>query len=120
MVRWETRPALRTTEFFLTAAALGDSADIFDQALLAHSFRDVFRLDGPVRMVLLMIAGLARLLGEAAPCSSALQRPHRPASPTIVGADTDRRTGIRQRWLVRWRRLGAGLVNRPQRCWRLG
>ncbi|MDX1691951.1 MAG: cupin domain-containing protein [Acidimicrobiia bacterium] len=67
VVRWETRPALRTTEFFLTAAALGDAPGILDQALLAHRYRDVFRLDGPARVVVPMLAGLARSLGRRLP-----------------------------------------------------
>lgn len=67
VVRWETRPALRTTEFFLTAAALGGSPHVLDRALLVHSFRDVFRLDGPERLVLPFLAGVARARGRRLP-----------------------------------------------------
>lgn len=66
-VRWETRPALRTTEFFLTAAALGDEAGLLDSALLAHEYRDVFRLSGPLRPLVPVVAGFARLVGASLP-----------------------------------------------------
>lgn len=65
-VRWETRPALRTTEFFLTAAALGD-ASLPDMALLAHEYRDVFRLDGPERLAVPILGRIARLAGRRLP-----------------------------------------------------
>lgn len=67
VVRWETCPALRTTEFFLTAAALGDDPDVLDSALLAHHYRDVFRLTGPLRHLVPVVAGFARALGRALP-----------------------------------------------------
>lgn len=71
VVRWETRPAMRTADFFLTAQALGDNADVLDRALLADSFRDVFRLSGPLQTVVPVIAGLARLLGRRLPPTDA-------------------------------------------------
>jgi mannose-6-phosphate isomerase-like protein (cupin superfamily) len=67
VVRWETRPALRTTEFFLAAAALGDGAGMLQSALLAHEYRDVFRLTGNRRALVPIIAGLSRLLGTTLP-----------------------------------------------------
>lgn len=67
VVRWETRPALRTTEFFLTAVALGEHPGLLRSALLAHHYRDVFRLVGPQRYVVPVIAGFARLRGMTLP-----------------------------------------------------
>lgn len=67
VVHWTTRPALRTTEFFCTAAALGDEPSLLDSALLAHEYRDVFRLSGPQAPALPIIAGFARLLGRTLP-----------------------------------------------------
>jgi mannose-6-phosphate isomerase-like protein (cupin superfamily) len=66
LVRWETRPALRTTEFFLTAAAL-DQAGLLDSALLAHEYRDVFRLSGPLRALVPVVAAFSRLVGRTLP-----------------------------------------------------
>ena len=65
-VHWTTRPALRTTEFFLTAVALG-GADPLDQALLAQEFRDVFRITGPARVAVVVLGRVARLLGRSLP-----------------------------------------------------
>lgn len=67
VVRWETRPALRTTEFFTTAARLGDDAGLLDSALLAHEFRDVFRVTGPLGLVVPVVARLAVLSGRSLP-----------------------------------------------------
>ncbi len=67
VVRWETRPALRTTEFFSTAACLGSQARLLDSALLAREFREVFRLTGPTRLLVPPLAGLARVLGRSLP-----------------------------------------------------
>jgi mannose-6-phosphate isomerase-like protein (cupin superfamily) len=67
VVRWETRPALRTTEFFSTAARLGDEAGLLESALLAREFREVFRLSGPTRALVPPLAGVARLLGRSLP-----------------------------------------------------
>jgi mannose-6-phosphate isomerase-like protein (cupin superfamily) len=67
VVRWETRPALRTTTFFTTAARLGDEMRLLDAALLAHEFRDVFRPTGVNRMLVPMVGSLARLLGRRLP-----------------------------------------------------
>ncbi len=67
VVRWQTRPALRTTEFFSTVAALGDDAALLDRALLAHEYRDVFRLVGPSRFAAAVLGRIARLLGRRLP-----------------------------------------------------
>jgi non-heme chloroperoxidase len=67
VVRWETRPALRTTAFFSTAARLGDDMGLLDSALLAHEYRDVFRLTGPTRLLVPIVAGLARLARRSLP-----------------------------------------------------
>lgn len=67
MVRWETRPALRTGEFFATTARLGDDAGLLDSALLARTYRDVFRLTGPLGAIVPLVGGLARLLGRRLP-----------------------------------------------------
>jgi mannose-6-phosphate isomerase-like protein (cupin superfamily) len=69
VVRWETRPALRTTEFFTTAARLGDEMGLLDSALLAHEYDDAFQLVGPARMLVPGIARLATLLGRSLPRS---------------------------------------------------
>jgi mannose-6-phosphate isomerase-like protein (cupin superfamily) len=66
VVRWETRPALRTTAFFSTAARLGE-AGLLDSALLAREFREVFQLAGPTRALVPPLAGVARLLGRSLP-----------------------------------------------------
>jgi mannose-6-phosphate isomerase-like protein (cupin superfamily) len=66
-VRWETRPALRTTEFFSTAARLGDQRSVLDAALLAHTYRDVFRLTGPSALLVPVVARVARLRGRELP-----------------------------------------------------
>lgn len=67
VVRWETRPALRTTAFFTAANRLGDGASLLDGALLAWTYRDVFRLDGPARFAVPVLGLAARLLGRRLP-----------------------------------------------------
>jgi mannose-6-phosphate isomerase-like protein (cupin superfamily) len=67
VVRWETRPALRTTAFFSTAARLGDDMGLLDSALLAQEYRDVFRLTGAIRLLVPAVAGLARLARRSLP-----------------------------------------------------
>lgn len=67
VVRWETRPALRTTTFFATAARLGDGMGLLDAALLAHEFRDVFRPTGVKRLLVPVIGRAARLVGRRLP-----------------------------------------------------
>jgi mannose-6-phosphate isomerase-like protein (cupin superfamily) len=67
VVRWETRPALRTTEFFTTAARLGDERSVLDAALLAATYRDVFRLTGPTALLVPVLAQAARLRGRRLP-----------------------------------------------------
>jgi mannose-6-phosphate isomerase-like protein (cupin superfamily) len=70
VVRWETRPALRTTEFFSTVARLGDDMNLLDSALLAHEYGDVFRLTGPLKVFVPVLARLARLWGRALPAAA--------------------------------------------------
>jgi mannose-6-phosphate isomerase-like protein (cupin superfamily) len=76
-VRWQTRPAMRTEEFFETAFRLAEQGKIGEKgprnpllgASLMHRFRDEFRLaspPGPLQAVVLPpLAALARLLGQA-------------------------------------------------------
>jgi mannose-6-phosphate isomerase-like protein (cupin superfamily) len=45
VIRWETRPALRSEAFLRTAADMGASGPL-ERALLAHEYRDVFRATG--------------------------------------------------------------------------
>jgi mannose-6-phosphate isomerase-like protein (cupin superfamily) len=66
-VRWETRPALRTTEFFTVAARLGDDRGLLEGALLADEYDDVFVLTGPARMLVPVLAKVARLRGRSLP-----------------------------------------------------
>jgi hypothetical protein len=67
VVRWETRPALRTGEFFSSAARLGPEPALLDSALLAHEYRDVFRLCGPASHFVPLLAGVARLRRRPSP-----------------------------------------------------
>lgn len=67
VVRWETRPALRSTEFFAVANWLGDDMGFLEGALLAHSYRDVFRLTGAIGALLPLVAGVANLFGRRLP-----------------------------------------------------
>ena len=66
LVRWETRPALRSEAFFRTVAALGQ-VGLLESALLAHEYRDVFRATGLPGVIAPVIAILARLLGRSLP-----------------------------------------------------
>ncbi len=66
VVRWETRPALRSETFFRTAAALGESGPL-ESALLAHTYGDVFRASGLLGLVIPLGAGVAGLLGRKLP-----------------------------------------------------
>jgi mannose-6-phosphate isomerase-like protein (cupin superfamily) len=65
VVRWETRPALRTSDFFTVAARLGDDMGLLDAALLAHEYRDVFRLVGPAGPIVPILARLATRRGRS-------------------------------------------------------
>lgn len=64
VVRWETRPALRTGEFHLAAAELEKGSGLLDRAALAHEFRDVFRLPGVQGLLLPLAARLPRSGGR--------------------------------------------------------
>lgn len=65
VVRWETRPALRSREFFVTASRL--SQNPLDGAMLASEYRDVFRLNGPAALAVPVLASLGRLTGRRLP-----------------------------------------------------
>jgi mannose-6-phosphate isomerase-like protein (cupin superfamily) len=67
VVRWETRPALRTTAFFTTVGRLGDRMGLVDSALLAHEYRDVFRPTGVANVLVGVVARMARLSGRSLP-----------------------------------------------------
>ena len=66
VVRWETRPAMRTEAFFRTAGALGESG-LLHGALLAHEYRDVFRATGLLGLLVPIVATVARILGRKLP-----------------------------------------------------
>lgn len=57
VVRWVTRPALRTTEFHEAAGRL--KGGILDQARFAYEFRDVFRLPGIQGVLIALLARVA-------------------------------------------------------------
>lgn len=61
VVRWETRPALRSEEFYAATAVLSPSP--IDGALLANEYRDVFRLSGLAALLVPALARLGRLRG---------------------------------------------------------
>lgn len=67
VVRWETRPALSSTEFFDAANRLGDDMSLLEGALLAHTYRDVFRLTGAMGVLVPLVATTARLFGRRLP-----------------------------------------------------
>jgi quercetin dioxygenase-like cupin family protein len=69
IIRWETRPALRTEVFFRTSAAMAKTGrpTRLERALLAHEYRDVFRLTGPRGSMVPFLAAVARLLGRSLP-----------------------------------------------------
>lgn len=66
VVRWETRPALRSEAFYRTAAELGEAGPL-ESALMAHEYRDVFRPTGLLSVVVPPVAAVARLLGRKLP-----------------------------------------------------
>jgi hypothetical protein len=73
---WQTRPALRTEDFFVTAGRLAQrgkltpngASNLFLGAALMHDFRDEFRPTSPPPAVQAiafpLLAALARLLGQ--------------------------------------------------------
>lgn len=67
IVRWETRPALRTGEFFARAHGLGPHPGLLGSALLAHEYRDVFRASGLGKLLVPVVGTLARLMGRRLP-----------------------------------------------------
>lgn len=67
VVRWATRPALRTGDFFLTAHRLGEHAGPLMSSLLAFEYRDVFRLSGVKGAAVPVLAGCARLMRRQLP-----------------------------------------------------
>jgi hypothetical protein len=66
VVRWQTRPALRSADFFTIADELGD-AGMLERALLVDEYRDVFRVSGWRGALVPLIAALARLMGRRLP-----------------------------------------------------
>lgn len=62
VVRWETRPALRSEGFYAATAML--SGNPVDGALLANEYRDVFRLSGPAALAVPVLALVGRLVGR--------------------------------------------------------
>ena len=67
VVRWETRPALRTGEFQATAYRLGPDAGLLASALLAHEYHDVFRISGSSRLLVPVLGRLARVARRTLP-----------------------------------------------------
>ncbi len=74
--RWQTRPALRSADFFATAARLAregrlrsnGTPNLWDAALLLRTYRDEFRLGSPPPVlqgvVFGILAAVARLMGR--------------------------------------------------------
>jgi Cupin domain len=65
-LRWQTRPALRTEQFFETAWPLG-APDALTGAALVHRFSDEIRLPMPwalQRPLLAVLSAVARLTGR--------------------------------------------------------
>lgn len=67
VARWETRPALRTGEFFTCMAKLEGQGTI-PLAAAVHSYRDVYRMPGLQGLAVPVIARLASLLGRRPEC----------------------------------------------------
>ena len=67
VVRWATRPALRTTAFFWTVGRLGEDPSLLDTALLAHEFRDVLRPTGVQGALVPVVGRLATVIGRRLP-----------------------------------------------------
>lgn len=65
VVHWETRPALRTTEFNEIGSRL--RGGLLDRALFAHEYRDVFRLPGFQGVMVPLLANLGSRLGRRLP-----------------------------------------------------
>jgi mannose-6-phosphate isomerase-like protein (cupin superfamily) len=65
LVRWETRPALRSSEFFAAAARL--SGGPLRAARLADEYRDVFRVTGVTGVAVTVLGPVARVLGVPLP-----------------------------------------------------
>jgi mannose-6-phosphate isomerase-like protein (cupin superfamily) len=65
IVLWDTRPALRTAEFFVVANRIG--ADVLGRVLLVAEYRDVFRLPPPTSVLVPPLARLAFLMGKRLP-----------------------------------------------------
>jgi quercetin dioxygenase-like cupin family protein len=64
VARWETRPALRTGEFFVAAHRLPPDAGPLLLADFAHEYRDVFRVSGPAAWAVPVFGRVARILGR--------------------------------------------------------
>lgn len=70
---WQTRPALRTAEFFQAIHAAQTRGTLLEQALVVDAFPDVFRLAVPPRPLtnagVRALVALARLTGRTMPRS---------------------------------------------------
>ncbi len=64
VVRWETRPALRSSEFYDLENRLGGSMSTVDHAMFAYEYRDVLRLPGAMGALVALVATVARLAGR--------------------------------------------------------
>jgi mannose-6-phosphate isomerase-like protein (cupin superfamily) len=67
VVRWETRPALRSSEFYDLENRLGADMNPIDRAVFAQEYRDVLRLPGAMGTLVPIVAILARLAGRRPP-----------------------------------------------------
>ena len=69
---WQTRPALRTENFFETIVGLGEAGKpgVLQTAVIASEYRDEFRTTSPPRLlqivVVSILAPVGRLLGRKA------------------------------------------------------
>ena len=72
-VLWQTRPALRTAEFFVTANQIGP--DTLRQVLLVREYADVFRLPLPTSLLVPLLGTVASLLGRRLPGPPEVQPP---------------------------------------------
>jgi mannose-6-phosphate isomerase-like protein (cupin superfamily) len=66
VVRWETRPALRSSEFYDLENRLGAGMSTIDRAVFAYEYRDVLRLPGAMGTLVPVVAILARFTGRHA------------------------------------------------------
>lgn len=67
VVRWETRPALRSSEFYDLENRLGADMNPIDHAVFASEYRVVLRLPGAMGALVSVVAVLGRLAGRRPP-----------------------------------------------------